>query len=134
MSCLLKGRALKAPLRVPSESDVAEPSEAREAEPAGAGRHWAAFAVVAVAGLALFFAIPDMPVYGDLNSPANSGVGMEYMARTPNEIAVPNVVTAVLASYRGYDTFGEVVVIFTAALGVILLLGFGNRRKNGEGE
>ncbi len=107
---------------------------AREAEPAGAGRHWAAFAVVAVAGLALFFAIPDMPVYGDLNSPANSGVGMEYMARTPNEIAVPNVVTAVLASYRGYDTFGEVVVIFTAALGVILLLGFGNRRKNGEGE
>lgn len=107
---------------------------AREAEPAGAGRHWAAFAVVAVAGLALFFAIPDMPVYGDLNSPANSGVGMEYMARTPNEIAVPNVVTAVLASYRGYDTFGEVVVIFTAALGVILLLGFGNRRKSGEGE
>lgn len=107
---------------------------AREAEPAGAGRHWAAFAVVAVAGLALFFAIPDMPVYGDPNSPANTGVGMDYMTRTPNEISVPNVVTAVLASYRGYDTFGEVVVIFTAALGVILLLGFGNRRKNGEGK
>ncbi|MBO6797178.1 MAG: DUF4040 domain-containing protein [Maricaulis sp.] len=107
---------------------------AREAEPAGAGRHWAAFAVVAVAGLALFFAIPDMPVYGDAHSPANAGVGMEYMTRTPNEISVPNVVTAVLASYRGYDTFGEVVVIFTAALGVILLLGFGNGRKKGEGK
>ncbi|MBO6730151.1 MAG: cation:proton antiporter, partial [Maricaulis sp.] len=73
---------------------------AREAEPAGAGRPWAAFAVVAVAGLALFFAIPDMPVYGDAHSPANAGVGMEYMTRTPNEISVPNVVTAVLASYR----------------------------------
>lgn len=107
---------------------------AREADPAGAGRHWAAFAVVSVAGLALLFAIPDMPVYGDINSAANAGVGMEYMTRTPNEISVPNVVTAVLASYRGYDTFGEVVVIFTAALGVILLLGFGNSSKNGEGK
>lgn len=84
-----------------------------------------ALAVVVAAGAALFFAIPDMPVYGDPDSPANAYVGMDYMASTPNEIAVPNVVTAVLASYRGYDTFGETVVIFTAALGVMLLLGFG---------
>ena len=33
------------------------------------------------------------------------------------------MVTAVLGSYRGYDTFGEVVVIFAAGLGVLLLLG-----------
>ena len=87
---------------------------------------------MAAAGAALFFAIPDMPVYGDINSPANSYVGMEYMERTPNEIAVPNVVTAVLASYRGFDTFGEVVVIFTAALGVMLLLGFGTGGRKRE--
>ena len=105
---------------------------ARESEPAGAKRHWAAFAVVAAAGAALFFAIPDMPVYGDPNSPANSYVGMDYMTSTPNEIAIPNVVTAVLASYRGYDTFGETVVIFTAALGVMLLLGFGTGRREEE--
>ena len=43
--------------------------------------------------------------------------------RTPLEVGPPNVVTAVLASYRGYDTFGETVVIFTAGLGVMLLLG-----------
>jgi multicomponent Na+:H+ antiporter subunit B len=56
------------------------------------------------------------------------------MERTPQDIAVPNVVTAVLASYRGYDTFGETVVVFTAALGVMLLLGFGSggRRKEEE--
>ena len=108
---------------------------ARESEPAGAKRHWAALAVVVAAGAALFFAIPDMPVYGDPNSPANSYVGMDYMTSTPNEIAVPNVVTAVLASYRGYDTFGETVVIFTAALGVMLLLGFGTgRREEDEDE
>ncbi len=107
---------------------------ARESEPAGAKRHWAALAVVVAAGAALFFAIPDMPVYGDPNSPANSYVGMDYMSSTPNEIAVPNVVTAVLASYRGYDTFGETVVIFTAALGVMLLLGFGTGRREEDAD
>ena len=102
---------------------------ARESEPAGAKRHWAALSVVVAAGAALIFAIPDMPVYGDPDSPANAYIGMEYMERTPEEIAVPNVVTAVLASYRGYDTMGETVVIFTAALGVMLLLGFGTGRR-----
>jgi len=35
---------------------------------------------------------------------------------------MPNIVTAVLASYRGYDTLGETTVIFTAGLGVMMLL------------
>lgn len=109
---------------------------ARESEPAGAGRHWAAFAVVVAAGGALFFAIPDMPAYGDAEAPANAYVGAQYLERTPQEISVPNVVTAVLASYRGYDTLGETVVVFTAALGVMLLLGFGGvgGRREEEGD
>lgn len=109
---------------------------ARKSEPAGPGRHWAAFAVVVVTGAALLFAIPDMPVYGAADSPANSYVGAAYLERTPNEISIPNVVTAVLASYRGYDTLGETVVIFTAALGVMLLLGFGGigRRRDEDAE
>ena len=45
------------------------------------------------------------------------------------ETGLPNMVTSVLASYRGYDTFGEVVVIFTAAIGVLILLGQGYRRS-----
>jgi len=108
---------------------------ARESAPAGAGRHWAAFAVVAAAGAALFFAIPDMPVYGDAESPANAYVGREYLEQVPHDISIPNVVTAVLSSYRGFDTLGEVVVVFSAALGVMLLLGFGTgarRREEGE--
>jgi len=79
--------------------------------------------IVVVAGLAMFYAIPDMPAYGDANSPANSYVGADYLERTGPDTHIPNVVTAVLASYRGYDTFGEVVVIFAAGLGVLLLLG-----------
>jgi multicomponent Na+:H+ antiporter subunit B len=45
------------------------------------------------------------------------------------EVGMPNIVTAVLASYRGYDTFGETLVIFTAGLAVLLLLGFGEETK-----
>ena len=42
---------------------------------------------------------------------------------------MPNVVTSVLASYRGYDTMGETFVIFTAAIGVIALIGRPRRKK-----
>ena len=48
-----------------------------------------------------------------------------------SKVDVPNIVTAVLASYRGYDTLGETVVIFTAGIGVLLLLR-GRRRQRGE--
>lgn len=86
--------------------------------------------VVLIAGAAMFYAVPDMPAYGDANSPANIGPGMEYMTTTPTDVEVPNVVTAVLASYRGYDTMGETVVIFMAGLGVLLLLGLNGNAGN----
>ena len=109
---------------------------AREADEVKAGRHWAALVVVLSTGAALFYAIGDMPAYGDPNSPANAYVGLDYILSTPNEVAVPNVVTAVLASYRGFDTFGETVVIFAAGLGVMLLLGLGGHggRRREEDE
>ena len=47
------------------------------------------------------------------------------MTMTVDDIAIPNVVTAVLSSYRGFDTMGEVFVVFAAGLGVALLLGLG---------
>lgn len=95
----------------------------RKSEPVPVSKQIAPLIVVVVAGLAMFYAIGDMPAFGDANSPANSGPGMDYVDRTTEEIHIPNVVTAVLASYRGYDTFGEAVVIFAAGLGVLLLLG-----------
>ena len=87
------------------------------------GRQWGALAVVVIAGAAMLFAVPDLPAYGSATSPANAYVGTDYLAKTAKEVDIPNVVTAVLSSYRGYDTFGEVVVIFAAGLGVLLLLG-----------
>ncbi|MEO0981995.1 MAG: DUF4040 domain-containing protein [Pseudomonadota bacterium] len=79
------------------------------------------------AGAMLIYASIDLPPYGDPNSPANSYVGAGYLERNYADIGIPNVVTSVLASYRGFDTLGEVAVVFAAGLGVVLLLGFGER-------
>ena len=64
----------------------------------------------------------DLPGFGLADTPVNTHVGADYLARTYDETHIPNVVTAVLASYRGFDTLGEVVVVFTAAIGVLMLL------------
>ncbi len=102
----------------------------RESRPVPISRQIGPLFIVVFAGLAMFYAIGDMPVYGDAFSPANQGVGASYLDTTYEDMHIPNVVTAVLASYRGYDTFGEAVVIFCAGLGVLLLLGLnGNAGK-----
>ncbi len=87
-------------------------------------------AVVLVTGAALVYGTLDMPHYGDPAAPVHTYPAPSYVERVQggSEIDMPNVVTAVLASYRGYDTLGETVVIFTAAVGVLLLLR-GRRRK-----
>lgn len=103
---------------------------AREARPVSARRRWAPAAAVIATGALLLYATKDMPAYGDPESPANAYIGRAYLVRTPLEVGSPNVVTAVLASYRGYDTLGETLVIFTAGLGVMLLLGL---KDSGEG-
>ncbi len=79
--------------------------------------------VVIATGAALFYATGDMPNFGDPNSPANSDVGLQYIKRNHDDIGVPNIVTSVLASYRGFDTLGETVVVFAAGLGILVLLG-----------
>jgi multicomponent Na+:H+ antiporter subunit B len=86
-------------------------------------------AVVVLTGAALIYGTLDMPRYGDPTAPAHQHVSPDYIRDTPSEIGVPNVVTAVLASYRGYDTLGEVTVIFTAGVGVLMLLVARSRRR-----
>ena len=77
---------------------------------------------VFVTGGLLIYGTWDLPRFGDPNAPAHRHVAPEYLAEATHETGAPNVVTAVLASYRGYDTLGEVTVIFTAGIGVLLLL------------
>jgi multicomponent Na+:H+ antiporter subunit B len=79
--------------------------------------------VVFVTGAMLVYGTADLPPFGTPTAPIHQHVAPYYLDRTPIETGVPNVVTAVLASYRGYDTLGELTVIFTAGIGVLLLLG-----------
>ena len=92
------------------------------------GTQIAPLAVVGATGALLIYGSLDLPRYGDPAAPANLHVAPRYLAQAEAETGVSNVVTAVLASYRGYDTLGEVAVIFTAGVGVLLLIG-GRRRR-----
>ena len=83
-------------------------------------------------GAALIYGLHDIAGFGDPAAPAHNHVADRYIAKGQAETGVPNLVTAVLASYRGFDTLGEVVVVFTAVVGVMLLLGGGARRGKQE--
>lgn len=86
--------------------------------------------VVFSTGSLLLFATSDLPRLGDPNAPLHQHVAPEYIEQSEQEIGIPNVVTSILASYRGYDTMGETAVIFTAGIGVLALLGLRRRRRD----
>jgi multicomponent Na+:H+ antiporter subunit B len=81
---------------------------------------------LAVGGV-LAYGMAGLPAFSDPDAPIHGHVVPRYLEDGPRETGVPNVVTAVLASYRGYDTLGETVVVFTAGAGVVALL----RRRRG---
>ena len=85
--------------------------------------------VVLVTGGILIYGTLDMPPYGNPDNPIHQHVAPRYLNDSEQEIGVPNVVTSVLASYRGFDTFGEITVVFTAAIGVMILLSAMRRKK-----
>jgi multicomponent Na+:H+ antiporter subunit B len=71
----------------------------------------------------------DLPPFGDPDSAIHRHVAVRYIADSPQEVGPPNIVTSVLASYRGYDTLGETTVIFTAGIALVALLGFRRRQE-----
>lgn len=79
-------------------------------------------------GAALIYGTLDMPKWGDPNSPASTHVSPYYLRHSLEHTETPNVVTSVLADYRGYDTLGETTVIFTAGMACILLLRRGRKK------
>jgi multicomponent Na+:H+ antiporter subunit B len=86
--------------------------------------------VVLLTGAVLIYGTLDMPRFGDPRAPVHQHVAPRYIQQSPKEVGPPNMVTSVLASYRGYDTLGEVTVIFTAGVGVMLLIGGRRRQQN----
>jgi len=97
------------------------------------GGRWVALVVVTLTTLVVVYATFEKPRLGDPNAPVHQHVAPWYLEQTPALIDIPNVVTAVLGSYRAYDTLGEVIVVLTAGIGVLFLLGLpgavGGRRR-----
>lgn len=95
-------------------------------------RPWLPLAVSVVIVAALVYGTFGLPAFSDPQAPIHVHVVPRYLNEALKETGVPNVVTAVLASYRGYDTLGETTVVFTAGIGVIALLRRLRRRKAGQ--
>ncbi len=91
-------------------------------------RPWLPLSVSAAVGAMLIYGTLGLPEFSDARAPIHQHVAPRYLKGAMRETGVPNVVTAVLASYRGYDTLGETTVVFTAGAGVVALL----RRRRKE--
>lgn len=81
-----------------------------------------ALIAVTLTGCLLIYGTLDFPTFGEIDSPNYQHVVPRWIQNSEIESGVPNIVTAGLANYRGYDTLGETTVIFTAGITVILLL------------
>jgi multicomponent Na+:H+ antiporter subunit B len=89
--------------------------------------------VVGLTGGTLVYASQDLPPIGVADTPVHGHPLTEvYLSESRHDIGIPNAVTSVLASYRGLDTLGELVVVFTAGVAVLLLLGSLPRSRQTE--
>jgi multicomponent Na+:H+ antiporter subunit B len=87
--------------------------------------NWPAAAVVTVLASVLLWTVPAIPAIGDPEAPswAYADVTQFYLGNAYAQTGVENMVTAVLAAYRGFDTLGEAVVVFAAGVAVLVVLG-----------
>lgn len=112
---------------------VATLAQTRRREKTYAGRRrpekWWALGTALFTGAVLIYGTLDMPYFGDPEAPVHQYMVPRFLEESPDEVGPPNIVTSILASYRSYDTFGETTVVFTAAIGALLLLGRTARRR-----
>ena len=78
------------------------------------------------------FSISCLPVIGDKNSAPNSHVTPYYIENSAVDTGSPNIVTATLADYRGFDTLEETTVMFLAGLTTVLILNAGTKEREKE--
>ncbi len=102
---------------------------ARRFEHPTGGHNLLALTVVFITGAVLIYATLDLPEFGQPDNPAQVHVGPHYIENSYTDMGVPNMVAAVLASYRSIDTMGEAFVILTAGIAVFALLSVRPRRR-----
>ena len=82
----------------------------------------AALWAVSLVGILMIISTVDFPSWGDFTSPASMSMAKRFIETSYEETHTPNIVTAVLADYRGFDTMFETVVVFTAALACFFII------------
>lgn len=85
---------------------------------------WKSLIIVALFIVLLLSTVPSFPEIGDPTAPsyAYEDVTQYYLENAYKQTGVSNVVTAVLAAYRGFDTLGEAVVVFTSGVAILIAL------------
>lgn len=89
------------------------------------------FIISVVTGALLIYAAADFPAWSDPASPASTYLSPYFIEKTMEDTSVPNIVTAVLADYRGFDTMFETTVIFSAGVVCFFLLRISRREEPG---
>ena len=70
----------------------------------------------------LLITVNHLPEFGSADNPAVNEVFVRYVEQGTEETAALNIVSAVLFSYRSFDTLGEALMLFAAAMAVIMLM------------
>ena len=89
-------------------------------------------ATAAATAVILIWGTYDLPAFGLADAPIHKHVAPYYIEQSMPQMGVPNIVTTVLANFRSFDTLGETTVVFTAGIGVMLLLRRRRTKKGGD--
>ncbi len=65
----------------------------------------------------------DAPLHREQSAAGTPVAGSHYIRKAYSDAATPNFVTVILADYRGFDTLGETLVVLTAGIACLLILG-----------
>lgn len=82
-----------------------------------------AFALLAMLAGPLIHGVLQLPAPGHADAPAHANVSANYLEQGAALGGAENLVTGVLLNFRALDTFGEVIVIFTAWLAAAAVAG-----------
>ncbi len=79
--------------------------------------------------IVLVSSLNEMPVMGDIASPAYNEVAEYYINNTQEDTNITNIISAIITDYRAFDTLGETTVLFTSITAVVSVLGFSIKDK-----
>lgn len=66
----------------------------------------------------LVYGVLQMPTDATINAPAYNDIARHYLDSGASETNASNIIAAILADYRGFDTLGETIVLFTSVVAV----------------